>query len=77
MSEIFHCNPIDIHEEDCCHKTARNQTAIILIVFDLVQYTIPSIWHKSFADDKGVDTNGKDKHGSYYKKDSEYSINSI
>lgn len=60
MSEVFHGNPVDIHEKDCRHQATWDQAAVILIVFDFVQDAIPCVGHESLTDDKGVDTNGKD-----------------
>ena len=52
MSEVLHGDPVDIHEANGGHESARYQTAVVLIVFDPVEQFVASVGHEQFADDE-------------------------
>ena len=77
MSEVLHCDPIDVHEEKSRDKSGWQEAAIILIIFNLVQDAVSCVGHQPLADDEGVNAEGECKHGAKDQDHAEYSINSI
>ena len=77
MSEVLHCDPIDVHEEQSRDQGGWQEAAIVLIIFNLVQDAVSSVGHQPLADDEGVNAEGEGKHGAKDQDYAKYPINSI
>ena len=77
MSEVLHCDPIDVHEEQSRDQGGWQEAAIVLIIFNLVQDAVSSVGHQPLADYEGVNAESESKHGAKDQDYAKYPINSI